>query len=261
MTDIKKIRINWPLFCLVFVNFVPFFGVLFLGWKASMILLLYWMENIVVGFYNVFKMKLAKVPSPVVKGKTIFPTMTFLINYSIFTAVHGASILAFLLIDNQVDPETNGGMDIIFPSLDIFFWVTVGLLFVSHGVSFVSNFLIKGECHNVQAVRLINQPIRRLIIMHMTIIIGAYLGTFAGEPLGALLALVTIKTGVDVAAHLKERKGIKKPEPRYGSPYKLDGAGKVAWLKEQGALSDEEAVGLKGKIPSKDKEGAEGDGQ
>ena len=45
-------------------NLVPFWGVLFGGWEAFHVVLLYWSENIVVGFYNVLKMVFAKVDEP-----------------------------------------------------------------------------------------------------------------------------------------------------------------------------------------------------
>jgi hypothetical protein len=244
----KNISINRALVCLVLVNCVPLFGVTLLGWKASEIILLYWTENIVVGFYCVLKMMFAKVPSPIVKEQLFSPITLFIFYFSVFTLIHGVFVLGFLLLDNPVDPKSSSGANMALPYLGLFFWVNVGLFFVSHGVSFISNYIIKGECYNVKPENVMNQPVKRLIVMNMTIVIGAYLGYLIELTLGVLLGLVIIKTGLDVVAHLQERRGMMKLKPKYGSPYKLDASGKVDWLKEQGALTNEEALSLKGKI-------------
>ena len=42
---------------LVLANLIPLFGVLYLGWSLMLIMILFWLENIVVGFYTIVKMK------------------------------------------------------------------------------------------------------------------------------------------------------------------------------------------------------------
>ena len=41
---------------LVVANLIPLVGVLFFDWNVWMILVVYWLENGVVGFFNVLKM-------------------------------------------------------------------------------------------------------------------------------------------------------------------------------------------------------------
>ena len=43
---------------------VPLWGVLFFNWDAFYIVLLYWAENLVIGFYNILKMVLAQPLNP-----------------------------------------------------------------------------------------------------------------------------------------------------------------------------------------------------
>ncbi len=45
---------------LVLVNLIPLLGAIFLGWNAFDVIFLYWLENIVVGFYTVIKMLFAR---------------------------------------------------------------------------------------------------------------------------------------------------------------------------------------------------------
>src|ERR1041384_8782002 len=50
---------------LVIANAVPLAGVLFFGWKVFPLILLYWLENVIVGGFNVLRMLTANPDSPV----------------------------------------------------------------------------------------------------------------------------------------------------------------------------------------------------
>jgi Family of unknown function (DUF6498) len=47
---------------LVAVNLIPLFGVLFLGWGLFAIMVLYWLENGIVGLFDLPKIALASAP-------------------------------------------------------------------------------------------------------------------------------------------------------------------------------------------------------
>src|SRR3954471_13716766 len=92
---------------LVVANAIPLVGVLFLGWNVWTILTIYWLENGVVGVFNVLKMAKAPAPEPpgrsamlyngrpVVGGASAKATLIpfFLIHYGIFWVVHGIFVL------------------------------------------------------------------------------------------------------------------------------------------------------------------------
>ena len=61
----KKDLLDIPVIALLAANMIPLFGVLFLNWDAFCVVMLYWAENLVIGFYNVLKMAFAAVPQPV----------------------------------------------------------------------------------------------------------------------------------------------------------------------------------------------------
>ena len=48
---------------LIVANAIPLFGVLFLGWNVWNILIMYWLENGIVGVFNVLKMLRAEGPT------------------------------------------------------------------------------------------------------------------------------------------------------------------------------------------------------
>ena len=57
---------------LVVANAIPLIGVLFLGWNVWTILTIYWLENGVVGVFNVLKMAKAAGPEPTGRAATLY---------------------------------------------------------------------------------------------------------------------------------------------------------------------------------------------
>ena len=45
---------------LIAVNLIPLFGVLFFGWSLFSIMFLYWIENGIIGFFNILKIALGE---------------------------------------------------------------------------------------------------------------------------------------------------------------------------------------------------------
>jgi hypothetical protein len=82
-------------------------------------------------------------------------------------------------------------------------------LFLSHGVSFVHNYLLKGEFAKASPQKLMISPYSRIVVMHVAIIAGAFLTMALGSPLGVLAVLIVLKTAIDVKLHLWEHKKAK----------------------------------------------------
>ena len=70
--------------------------------------------------------------------------------------------------------------------------------------SFVINFLGRREYLRVTISRQMFAPYGRLVILHVTIIIGAMVSLFLGTPIGAIVVLVILKTALDLTLHLRE---------------------------------------------------------
>jgi hypothetical protein len=186
---------------LVGVNLVPVAGVFLLGWDVSTILFLYWAENVVIGIFNLVKMKKARgqeMKSRFSINKRSPREMSragvmsfFLIHYGMFTLGHGVFVVALFGF-----------------SIKNLNWVAVSLLlmFISHGVSYFHNFIGREEFERVSYQDLFIQPYSRVVIMHITIIIGGFMVKSLGSPPAALLVMVGLKTVIDIFAHLKERR-------------------------------------------------------
>jgi hypothetical protein len=143
-------------------------------------------------------------------ASAIFYSVFFTFHYGLFTYFHGI----FVVVLCKVMPAQLAGQ----PTEPVFglepyvkeafnSGLRVGFiaLFLSHGFSFVMNFLYRDEYQRVSASDLVMAPYRRVVILHVTIIFGAFLGLLVGFPTGLVALLVLIKIGVDLALHLKER--------------------------------------------------------
>ena len=51
-TDFQKISI----ITIIAANLIPIYGVLFLGWQVLPVMIFFWIENVLIGVFNVFKM-------------------------------------------------------------------------------------------------------------------------------------------------------------------------------------------------------------
>jgi hypothetical protein len=80
---------------LTVANLLPLFGVVFLGWDAAAIVLLYWIENLIVGSINILRMILVKVESTAGQFQKLFMIPFFCVHFGGFCAVHGFFLLTF----------------------------------------------------------------------------------------------------------------------------------------------------------------------
>jgi len=202
---------------LVVANLIPLFGVLFLGWSVWNILVIYWLENGIVGIINVLKMSAATgeeasglsaaltingQPATAMSKVGLIPF--FIVHYGIFWFVHGIFVLtlpAFLSLASDTPMELGIGAVL---------FAAVGLA-ISHGLSFWWNFLRGGEYRRSTPAALMFAPYRRLVALHLTIIFGALAVTLTGAPIVAVAILVGIKTLLDLGLHLAEHRGVASP--------------------------------------------------
>lgn len=216
---------------LLAANAIPIVGVLFLGWSLHTILVLYWLENGIVGLWNVPKIALAQgplVPQPGILGGTEpagqLPTVTrsmasevgqlakvaiipfFLFHYGMFWLVHG--VFVFVLPEFA---SLSGGSD-AFGGIR---WSAVLLggvaMFLSHGASFAFNYLGRGEYRTASPGRQMGSVYGRVVILHLTILFGAFAVGFLGAPIVALLILVVLKSVLDLGLHLREHRRMPAP--------------------------------------------------
>ncbi len=198
---------------LVVANLIPLFGVLFLGWSVWAILILYWLENGVVGGFNVLKILRAEGGAgdqnpwarpdgrPASAMARAGVATFFCVHYGIFWFVHGVFVLAlpaFGAIGGSSDFAD--GMD------PLAILVALVALVISHGVSFWFNYLGHGEYRTASPMTQMFIPYGRLVVLHVTIIVGAIAISFLGAPAIVVAILVGLKTLLDLGFHLAEHR-------------------------------------------------------
>ncbi|MEK7090598.1 MAG: DUF6498-containing protein [Patescibacteria group bacterium] len=166
---------------------------------------LFWFESGVIGFYNIFK--LIKVSGLL----SILIVPFFIIHFGGFMAGHLIFIFAFfapVLSHTSFFPTR----EIFVPLLSSVALPIIGL-FISHGISFFSNFIGNREYEHTDSGKQMNAPYKRIIIMHFTIIFGGWLIMIFKEPILGLVLLVVIKSMVDLRSHLKEHSLLRSSPP------------------------------------------------
>jgi hypothetical protein len=184
--------------------------VFYLDWDVASIIVLYWVENLIVGGFTLLKM--------LVTGKTgaLFLMLFFCVHYGGFCAIHGIFVLELTrFAGEQIPPAATSSWpgplallqlfiglvrQILAAAPEAFLWGCLALL-ISHGVSFLLLFIGQQEYRHTTVRELMQAPYRRITVMHIAVIAGGFLVVRLGSPLGLLFALVALKTGMDIMLH------------------------------------------------------------
>jgi hypothetical protein len=186
-------------YALVVANLVPVLGILFSSWDVFSVLFFYWLESAVVGFYNIPKLLLVgatlhpesrkpELGSIISRGKLVC-VVFFTLHYGIFMLAHLVFILALF-------PHSQSLLQPILTAL-----VALG---VSHGISFNKNYLDNREYQKTNIGAQMFAPYRRIVVMHLVLIIGGWVVALTGGGTLALTAIVAVKIVIDVILHFRE---------------------------------------------------------
>ena len=194
---------------LLAANLVPLAGVLLWGWDAFALILLFWMENVVVGVFFILRMLLADPRDPALWAAKLFMVPFFCFHYGMFTAIHG--LFVFTLFGGKRYEARD--LQVLEPAAqaasDLGLWLPLAVLVGSHLFSFLYNYLWRCEYQRVELRKLMTAPYQRVVVLHMGIILGGMAVAALGSPVWALVVLLAMKIGLDWKAHLKEHSASK----------------------------------------------------
>lgn len=201
-------------------NLVPLFGVLYWHWDMFLVMILYWMETAIIGFWHILRM--------VVEAKwfALFLGPFFCLHFGGFMAGH--YIFLFALFGKDWAGKIHGVPDFVEQLLlGQGLWAPFLALFLSHGASFILNFYHKLELERPEARPkggdgtqlewaqklsrkgnslndIMTAPYRRIIVMHLTILFGGFLTLVFKRSWLVLVLMIGLKVVVDVAAHVRK---------------------------------------------------------
>ena len=194
---------------LVVANLVPLAGVLFAHWEILPVMLLFWMENVIVGAYTLVKMALARGGEPFSVLRVIGNLATgafFTLHYGMFCFVHG--IFVVVLFGGRQAFAASGPLNL--PAIVLQLAHEHGLklallaLIASHGISLWIHYLKPRAYEEADAGKIMAEPYKRVVILHVVILGGGFAAQAMGSGIVPLAVLVALKTMVDLGSHARE---------------------------------------------------------
>ncbi len=186
---------------LILANLVPVTGAAFFDWSLGEVMVLYWCESAIIGIYN-----LARIVA-ISRWAALITGTFFMAHYSAFMAVHFLFIYAFFVEGPGAGGSVSGGDLSQVGRMFMTLWPALLALFLSHGYSFVVNFLGRFEFESRSVNEQMTEPYRRIVVMHLVLIFGGGLTLVLGSATPVLLLVIALKIWVDVRAHIKEHAG------------------------------------------------------
>lgn len=206
-------------YVLIAANFIPLIGVLFYDWDAILVLALFWIENLIIGAFNLIRIILAGIVQK--DSSAVFTSVFFAIHYGVFCAIHG-QILTVLINYPEIKytdyfPEISQGFFEIFldgaavllsfiDNLAPAIWLGITALILSRLVSFIENFILDGQVFTTKVSKLMAQPYGQIVVMHIGIIVGAILLEKFNSPIWLLVVIVIFKIIIDFQQHRRRHR-------------------------------------------------------
>jgi len=195
---------RWSLILLVAANLLPLAGVFLWDWDVFFLLLLFWCENVIIGLFGIARLVVA-ASNDTLKEGLLLP-LFFLVHYGGFMFGHfmvlfGMYSGSFEGTGNHAQPE-----DYYRLILDNLNWVALVALFISHGWSFIENYMGRSEYERLSPMQAMGLPYKRMAITHVALILGGFFLIKNGQPLAGLIILVLMKIALDIAFHQKEHR-------------------------------------------------------
>ena len=183
---------------LIIANLVPIAGSIFLGWNLADVMVLYWAESAVIGFFNICKMA-------VIGGWTVLLAGPFFAgHFGGFMAIHFLFIYTIFVKQPQQGVALVGDLAEV-TQLFINLWPALLALFASHAFSYYQNFLGRKEYRGKTLNNQMTEPYNRIIFMHLVLILGGGLSLVLGGTTPVLIIVIGLKIYFDARAHLKQR--------------------------------------------------------
>lgn len=190
---------------LIAANLLPLWAILVWDWPVFPLLVLFWLENIVVGLANALRMLLADPGDIALWIAKLFMVPFFCVHYGFFTAIHGKLVFG-VFGGKEYGRLDHGWLPIHAAQLAVEkydLWLPLAALASSHLVSLCWDYILRGGYRRAALTELMGRPYDRVFVLHLTIIFGGWGVMLLGSPGWALIFLVILKIALDVKTHLR----------------------------------------------------------
>lgn len=206
-------------------NLVPLAGVFLWGWDAFVLLMLYWLETAILGFWMIVRIataprgsvgELTSGDAPPGSGSTspLGLTLFFTVHAGMFMLVH--FIFLWVLFSGDWPRQIHGPVDFVSKLvIGTGLWLPLLVLFLARGASllyqmYAERFLAWAHGKPAplappaeagsQAMSVLGGFYGRVIAMHIAILAGGFLSFFG--TIAPLVILIAMKTAVDLGFHV-----------------------------------------------------------
>jgi len=186
------------------IDLIPIYAVLALGWGAGALVMLYWLENLIVGLATVVRMGMTGVRQGGASlAGMVFMAAFFAVHYGLFCFVHGTFLVGFLAPDptSSAFPGFGGLIDQALtagPGIGII----AAMLLAWHLLSTIAETASEAPqpLHTLMMA-----PYGRVVILHIGILLGAGALVAMGEPMLGVLALILLDVAWGVVLTLRRQ--------------------------------------------------------
>lgn len=198
---------------LITINLVPLWGVWFGRWNASEVFMVYCLESVVIGFYNLIKLGIVTLVKKkgvwndtgeqVTMMPGIFFMFFFLIHFGFFIAIQLSIFLA--VSGTQATYGISNAFDFVihFPRYlsNYSQWLLWGFV-LSYGILILKDFILSGAYVTASLNAIMFEPYGRIFVQQFTVIAGSlFLGFGAGNIFIGIF--VCVKIFFDVLVNYK----------------------------------------------------------
>ncbi|MCR4335031.1 MAG: DUF6498-containing protein [archaeon] len=213
MLSYEKVFNDKSLLSLILANFLTIILAAVFNWNPLVIVIGYWLQSIIIGFFNFIRILMLKnfstehfkINNKEVKpssGIKIFIAFFFAFHYGFFHLVYGIFLSTFAgiyivsqITSTQAVPIAQTLQDLVIAPL-----IMAVIFFINHLISFISNFKENTENQNIG--KLMFKPYVRIIPIHLTILFGM-LFLFSGGIVFTIFFMM-LKTIADIILHQSE---------------------------------------------------------
>ena len=192
-------------FALILVNLVPLYGVWFREWDARQVFLVYCLETVIIGVFNVLKMAAVTIfVKPKDKWQNAgsssmqsgwFFILFFILHYGIFVFVQTQ---IFFSVSGLVKDGSIFGKYARIPQMLGDNGLQLLLVFVGYYLlQTIYDFFIRGRYKTISMGRLMFEPYGRIFIQQFVVIVGSIFLSFGAGKI-FILVLVIVKIFFEV---------------------------------------------------------------